>query len=107
MIAAMGASIFGYRKANFLILPDCRYRSAGYPAIGILVILLLTNKGDARMTASPKTRQVHRQRATPPPQAPRGAKPIVLPMTRPRYDAIRHNAARVREFLAPWLQAAP
>ncbi len=59
------------------------------------------------MTAPPKTRQVHRQRTTPPSQPPRGAKQIVIPRTRPRYDEIGQDAERVREFLAPWLQAAP
>src|SRR5205823_5992769 len=59
------------------------------------------------MTAPPKTRHVHRQREATPPQAPRGAKQIVLPMTRPQYDAIWHDAARVRGYLDPWLQAAP
>src|SRR5436305_1311208 len=59
------------------------------------------------MTAPPKTRQVHRQRTSPPPQAPRGAKQIVIPMTRPLYDEIWEDPERVRGFLAPWLQAAP
>ncbi len=59
------------------------------------------------MTAQPKTRHVHRQRETPRPQAPRGVKQIVIPMTRPQYDEIWQDAERVRAFLAPWLQAAP
>src|SRR4051794_5963701 len=59
------------------------------------------------MTAQPKTRHVHRQRETPLPQAPRGVKQIVIPMTRPHYDEIWQDAERVRAFLAPWLQAAP
>ena len=59
------------------------------------------------MTAQPKTRHVHRQRETPLPQAPRGVKQIVIPMTRPQYDEIWQDAQRVRAFLAPWLQAAP
>src|SRR5207342_2461542 len=64
-------------------------------------------EGDARMDARPKTRQVNRQRKTPPPQAPRGAKQIVIPMTRPQYDDLWHDAERVRAFLADWACSAP
>ncbi len=59
------------------------------------------------MTAQPKTRHVHRQRTTPPSQLPRGAKQVVIPMTRPLYDEIWQDPERVREFLAPWLRSAP
>ena len=38
------------------------------------------------MDARPKTRQVNRERKAPLPQAPRGAKQIVIPMTREQYD---------------------
>ncbi len=59
------------------------------------------------MDARPKTRQVHRERRAPTPQLPRGAKPIVIPMTRPQYDEIWQQADRVRAFLAAWAEAAP
>ena len=48
------------------------------------------------MDARPKTRQVNRERKTPSPQVPRGAKQIVIPMTRQQYDEIWHDADRVR-----------
>ena len=59
------------------------------------------------MDARPKTRQVNRQRKTPPPQPPRGAKQIVIPMTREQYDDLWHDAERVRAFLAEWARSAP
>jgi hypothetical protein len=59
------------------------------------------------MGARPNTRQVDRERKLPPPQAPRGAKQIVLPMTRPQYDAIWQDPGRVRAFLDGWVRAAP
>ena len=59
------------------------------------------------MDARPKTRQVNRERKTPPPQPPRGAKQIVIPMTREQYDDLWHDAQRVRAFLAGWAQSAP
>ena len=59
------------------------------------------------MDARPKTRQVHRERKAPTPQPPRGAKQIVIPMTRPQYDDLWHDAERVRAFLAEWAEAAP
>ena len=40
------------------------------------------------MDDRPKTRRVNRERKPSPPQPPRGAKQIVIPMTRSRYDAI-------------------
>ena len=40
------------------------------------------------MDARPKTRQVDRARKTPSTQVPRGAKPIVMPMTQQQYDDI-------------------
>ena len=59
------------------------------------------------MDAQPKTRQVHRQRKAPSPQAPRGAKQIVIPMTRQQYDDLWHDTKRVRTFLAGWARSAP
>ena len=59
------------------------------------------------MAAQPKTRQVHRERKAPPSQPPRGAKQIVIPMTRPQYDATWHQADRVRAYLTGWAEAAP
>ena len=59
------------------------------------------------MDAQPKTRQVNRERKTPMPQAPRGAKQIVIPMTRQQYDDLWHDAERMRAFLAGWAQSAP
>ena len=44
---------------------------------------------------------------TPPPQPPRGAKQIVIPMIREQYDDLWHDAKRVRAFLAGWAQSAP
>jgi len=59
------------------------------------------------MDTRPKTRQVHRQRKAPAPQPPRGAKQIVIPMTRAQYDDLWHQADRVRASLAEWAEAAP
>src|SRR5258707_13193034 len=59
------------------------------------------------MDARPKTRQVHRERTVPTPQLPRGAKQIVIPMTRPQYDDLWSHADRVRALLAEWAEAAP
>ena len=59
------------------------------------------------MTAGPKTRQVNRQRTALPTQAPRGAKQIVIPMTRSQYEEIWKDAQRVRAFLAEWARRAP
>ena len=57
------------------------------------------------MDARPKTRQLNRERKSPPPQAPRGAKQIVIPMTRPQYDDLWHQTDRLRAFLAEWAEA--
>jgi hypothetical protein len=59
------------------------------------------------MDVGTKTRQVHRERTAPASQPPRGAKQIVIPMTRPQYDDLWHQADRVRVFLAGWVEAAP
>ena len=52
------------------------------------------------MDARPKTRPVNRQRNTPTPQLPRGAKQIVIPMTQSLYDEIWHDTQCLRTFLA-------
>lgn len=59
------------------------------------------------MDTRPKTRRVNRERNAPAPQPPRGAKQIVIPMTRPQYDAIWHDAAGTRATVAGWARAAP
>src|SRR5512142_3050934 len=59
------------------------------------------------MDARPKTRQVHRQRTVPPPPAPRGAKQIVIPMTRQQYDDLWHRPERWRALLAEGARSAP
>ena len=59
------------------------------------------------MDARPKTRQVNRERTTPSPQVPRGAKQIVIPMTQQQYDDIWHDADRVRSFIEQCARSAP
>lgn len=59
------------------------------------------------MDARPNTRLVDRERKPAPPQAPRGAKQIVVPMTRALYDEIWHDPGRVREFIDGWARSAP
>lgn len=59
------------------------------------------------MDARPKTRRVNRERNTPTPQPPRGAKQIVIPMTRPQYDDLWHQTQRLRAFVEEWAQVAP
>src|SRR3954471_23547937 len=59
------------------------------------------------MDARPKTRRLNRERKSLPPQAPRGAKQIVIPMTRPQYDDLWHQTDRLRAFLAEWAEVAP
>ena len=59
------------------------------------------------MDARPKTRQVNRERKTPPPQAPCRAKQIVIPMIRQQYDGIWQDAERMRAFVDEWAQLAP
>src|SRR3954447_20263275 len=59
------------------------------------------------MDARPKTRPVNRERNAPASQPPRGAKQIVIPMTRPQYDEIWHDADRTRAAVAEWAQVAP
>ena len=43
------------------------------------------------MDARPNTRRVNRERNTPALQSPRGAKQIVIPMTRHQYDQTWHD----------------
>jgi hypothetical protein len=59
------------------------------------------------MTTPPKTRQVHRERTAPAPPLPRGAKQVVIPVTRPQYDDTWDHAEGVRALLAQWAEAAP
>src|SRR5271156_2123555 len=58
------------------------------------------------MDARPKTRQVNRERSTPPPQAPRGAKQIVIPMTQQLYDEIWQESQQGRTFVDECAQSA-
>jgi hypothetical protein len=59
------------------------------------------------MDDRPKTRRVNRERRLLPLQAPRGAKQIVIPMTRPQYDEIWHDPQRTRAFLDGLAGSAP
>lgn len=51
------------------------------------------------MDDQPHTRLVNRQRKPTPSQPPRGAKQIVIPMTRAQYDEIWHDPRRTRQFI--------
>jgi hypothetical protein len=59
------------------------------------------------MDARPKTRRVNRERKPSPTQPPRGAKQIVIPMTRPQYDEIWHDPERIRAFVDESARSAP
>jgi hypothetical protein len=59
------------------------------------------------MDDRPKTRPVNREREPSPPQPPRGARQIVIPMTRQRYDEIWHGPGLLRAYLAEWARSAP
>src|SRR4051794_25351779 len=59
------------------------------------------------MDDRPKTRRVNRERKPSPPQPPRGAKQIVIPMTRQRSDEIWHDPGLLRASLAEWFRSAP
>jgi hypothetical protein len=59
------------------------------------------------MDARPSTRPVDRERKPAPPQPPRGAKQIVIPMTRTQYDELWHDPRRVRAFVDDWVRSAP
>src|SRR4051795_4824114 len=59
------------------------------------------------MDARPNTRRVDRERKPAPTQPPRGAKQIVIPMTRPQYDEIWHDPERIRAFVDESARSAP
>src|SRR4051794_13459309 len=59
------------------------------------------------MDARPNTRPVDRERKPAPTQPPRGAKQIVIPMTRPQYDEIWYDPERIRAFVDGWARSAP
>jgi hypothetical protein len=59
------------------------------------------------MDARPNTRPVNRERKLQPSQPPRGAKQIVIPMTRTQYDEIWHDPERIRASLDQCARAAP
>src|SRR3954465_13434362 len=59
------------------------------------------------MDARPNTRRVNRERKPTPSQPPRGAKQIVIPMTRPQYDEIWHDPERIRALVDGWARSAP
>jgi hypothetical protein len=59
------------------------------------------------MDARPNTRRVDRGRKPAPTQPPRGARQIVIPMTRDQYDEIWHDPRRTRAFVAEWAGTAP
>lgn len=59
------------------------------------------------MDARPNTRPLDREREPVPSQPPRGAKQIVIPMTRTQYDEIWNDPCRVRALVEGWLQSAP
>ncbi len=59
------------------------------------------------MDARPKTRRVNRERNAPATQSPRGAKQIVIPMTRQQSDEIWDDAQRTRAVLTQSVQSAP
>ena len=59
------------------------------------------------MDARPKTRRVNRERNAPAPQPPRGAKQILIPMTRQQYDDLWEDAKRLLACLAEWTRSAP
>lgn len=59
------------------------------------------------MDARPKTRRVHRERPEAGSQVPRGARQIVIPMTRPQYDGVWGDSARLRSYVDEWAATAP
>jgi hypothetical protein len=59
------------------------------------------------MDTRPNTRRVNRERNSQTPQAPRGAKQIVIPMTRQQYDEIWHDPVRLRGAVDGWIHSAP
>lgn len=59
------------------------------------------------MDARLNTRRVNRERKPATLQRPRGAKQIVIPMTRTQYDEFWHDPKRIRAFIAGWARSAP
>jgi hypothetical protein len=59
------------------------------------------------MDVSQRTRSCCRTRSAANAQPPRGAQQIVIPMDRPTYDRLWHDAAAVRQRLNELLRAAP
>jgi hypothetical protein len=59
------------------------------------------------MDTRPNTRPLDRERKPDPPQPPRGAKQIVIPMTRSQYDEIWHDPALTRAFVEESARSAP
>ena len=59
------------------------------------------------MEAQKRTRRVNRERSQRGEQAQRGAKQIVIPMTRSQYDEIWTDPWQVRAYLERWLADAP
>jgi len=59
------------------------------------------------MDAQAKTRRLNRERMAPPQQAQRGAKQIVIPMTRQEYDQLWKQADRLRPLIDQWAREAP
>ena len=59
------------------------------------------------MDDRPNTRPVDRERKPAPPQPLRGAKQIVIPMTRAQYDETWHDPERIRAFVEEVARTAP
>ncbi|MFV0444759.1 MAG: hypothetical protein ACK5Q5_14400, partial [Planctomycetaceae bacterium] len=59
------------------------------------------------MDAQTKTRRVHRERSAAPEQPLRGAKQIVLPMTRQLYDELWPHPERLRTFVDALADESP
>jgi hypothetical protein len=59
------------------------------------------------MDARPNTRRVDRERKPTSLQPARGAKQIVIPMTRMQYDEIWYDPQRIRAFVDRWARSAP
>lgn len=59
------------------------------------------------MGARPKTRRIDRERKSSSLQAPRGAKQIVIPMTRQQYEELWPHPDRLRAFVDEWAREAP
>jgi hypothetical protein len=59
------------------------------------------------MDERPNTRPVNRERKPQPSQPLRGAKQIVIPMTRTQYDEIWHQTEPLRAFVDEWAGVAP